>query len=432
MLKIIMILELCTKMRVLKAVDLLLAVAEAVGAAYHGSDGQGTACVPVNRSTFDKCLRVVNDGIRLFEQSEPPNGWRWKRATASIVLCSEYATGTADSATSTTLVDATLSDTYDSDDDLNGYYCYVTSGTGDGSWAVVTDYTAETGTVTVADWLDANGNAGGEDPDAGSEFSVTNVEVVAGDPTRYPLPSDFYGAVAGPITYIASSNHANLIKWCDESTIRAAQAVTVNTGYPSMAAVRPAGQRRWELYIDTIPSASSILSFPYERGFDDIQMVTGVASSGSAVTLVDSDFADVYPDDYFVGWTIYIMSGTGEQARGVVTDYTGSTATFTVADWLAADGETASSADPDEGSAYYVEPVDNYHSAGVQFDKAIQSACLATAEMQFDDLQAGYTDKWLYDLRLAHDTDSRSAVRRIDLSGCRPSRIRWVNDVTYE
>lgn len=77
--------------------------------------------------------------------------------------------GTADSASATTLVDATRTEP---DDYFNSWVVTIISGTGKGSYAVVTDFDQGTGTFTVADWLDIEGNAGGTDPDTDSVYVV--------------------------------------------------------------------------------------------------------------------------------------------------------------------------------------------------------------------------------------------------------------------
>lgn len=56
---------------------------------------------------------------------------------------------------------------------------------------------------------------------------------------------------------------------------------------------------------------------------------TGTASSGSSTTLVDSSIASTYADDFFNTYTIYIESGTGVGESATISDYTGSSGTFT-------------------------------------------------------------------------------------------------------
>ncbi len=56
---------------------------------------------------------------------------------------------------------------------------------------------------------------------------------------------------------------------------------------------------------------------------------TGTASGGSAQTLVDDGIEDSYDDDFFNGYSIYITAGTGVGESATVSDYTGSSGTFT-------------------------------------------------------------------------------------------------------
>ncbi|KKN55894.1 hypothetical protein LCGC14_0577850 [marine sediment metagenome] len=56
---------------------------------------------------------------------------------------------------------------------------------------------------------------------------------------------------------------------------------------------------------------------------------TGTATSGGATTLVDSSIADTYADDFFNTYKIFIEVGTGKGESATVTDYTGSSGTFT-------------------------------------------------------------------------------------------------------
>lgn len=81
--------------------------------------------------------------------------------------------GTADSASTTGLVDANLTALFGADNDLNGWVCEIVDGTGRGSYATITDYTAATGTIVVSDWLSAAGTAGGVDPSTDSKYLLT-------------------------------------------------------------------------------------------------------------------------------------------------------------------------------------------------------------------------------------------------------------------
>jgi len=409
--------------------DLILRVAKEAGIAYYGADGDETAMIPVDASDFDMCKQIVNDGIRMFIADAPPKGWRWMRRIMAVTLTATRITGIVDSVASggTAMIDTSLADTYDTDNEIAGWYVYILTGTGAGSYAPILNYDATSvpGTVNVTVWFDEQGNLGGTAPAADSTYAITPIETVNGDITRYPLAENFGGEVDGPIRYAADSGHGTQIEWCDESQIRARQAVNILTGYPRLAAIRPleytsgdfGPKRRFELILDKEPSAAEVLEFPYTLFFDKLRMEVGISSGGSGTTLIDSSFAKYYSDDYFNDdWKIYIISGTAKNARGIVTDFAGSTFTITVANWLGIDDSADAGEDPTDSadSAYYIEPTANLHPAGFRFDQAILAACLAQAEMEIEDITAGYVEKYMKKaLPNAWRIDTRSAPRKL-------------------
>lgn len=174
--------------------------------------------------------------------------------------------------------------------------------------------------------------------------------------------------------------------------------------------------------------------FPYKASFDKLTLISGTASAAGATTIVDSALANLYPDDYFIGDKVYVISGTGKGSYAAVSDYTGSTGTFTVADWLWRDG-TAGGTDPAADAAYYVETSD-LHPAGTQFDDAILSACRAQTEIEFTDVNRGYLQQYTSsDLMAAYLIDSKSSPRKLGpmRSGSGP-RVQYVQRpiVEYE
>ncbi len=425
--------------------DLVLRIAREIGVAYYGSDGQQEAMVPNDPHDLDLCRRIVNDGIRLFVKSSPPNGWRWMRRIMEVDVTSTEVTGTADSTSTTTLVDADLTDSYDTDGDLIGFWIYITDGTGEGSYAQVAGYTAISGTVTVADWLFISGNAGGTDPVATDSYTITPIETIEGEIYRYPLPENYGGTPDGPITYKADSNHATEIEWVDESFIRRRRSVTVTNSYPLWAATLPyepraagAGpSRRFEIQFDPKPSVDDTFLFPYDLYFDKVRLEAGISSAGATTSLTDSGLANLFPDDYYNGWVMKIIDGTGKNSYAPITDYTGLTGVFTVADWLAIDG-TAGGIDPSANSAYVLQPAANLHPAGMRFDDQIEGACLAKAEMLVDDLAGrGFVQDWQNSHKPdAYKQDQRSGPRSLGTmnktgDGRRFIRDRTWNDVTY-
>jgi hypothetical protein len=365
--------------------------------------------------------------------SAPPQGWRWQRRLAEVTFATVQVEGTVDSGSTTTLVDLTLHTTYTANTDLVGYYVYDLT---KGIYGIVTSYVTATGTVTLsAGWKTYEDRTTALYPVIGDSFQITNLKTVKGDKTRYFLPDDFNGAVIGAITYAHDSNRGHIISWCSEEIIRENEEVSVSTGYPMYAAVRPSPVRRkWELVVDPSPTSGDTVVFPYFVGFNRFQALTGTATANCGATaLVDSGLAtQSYPDDYFIGWTAEIVSGTGVGSYAVITDYTASTGTFAVAKWLAVDG-SSTGVSPATSSIYYL--YDGYtHPAGIAFDQAVLSACLAVAEQEFEDLQLGYVERFYkVDLPLAYQLDARSAPRKLGVvkpdGGVR--RLATWNDVGY-
>jgi len=408
--------------------DLVLEAALAAEIAYYGSSGDQPATIPVDLTDMERCLRVVNNAIRHFVSHGPPNGWRWRNRDMEVDLVRSY-TGTASSGTAITLVDDSIEDTYD-DDHFNGYVLTITAGTGLDEYATVTDYTGSSGTFTFA------ALSGGSTPDDTSEYRICrSTAVIDSDPTRYLLTQDFQGQHTGQITYAAEQNAIG-IEWVSESEIRRLREVDIRqTDAPFVAAIKPnATQRRWELIVDPEPTDENTIVFPYKASFDKMVLVAGTAASADATTLVDSALAYLYPDDYFIGYDIKVISDTGRNSYAAVTDYTGATGTFTVADWLDVDGG-AGGKDPAENSAYYVE-MSEVHPAGMQFDEAILSSVRAHTEREFVDIDRGHWSQYLqHDLPAAYLTDMRSAPRRLGImrSGSGP-RVQYTQRpiVTYE
>jgi hypothetical protein len=392
--------------------DLILRVALAAGVAYCGNSGDERASIPIDVHALDCCKRAGNDGIKMFIADAPETGWRWMNRIMSVTLGTVETTGTVDSGDATSLIDATLADTYDTDDDLNGYYVYDQT---QEIYACITDYTGATGDITVAEWLDYNDDASSLTPAAGDAFSVTDVKTVNGEKTRYPLDQDFMGEYSGKITYAADSNRGHIISWCHPNQIRTKWESVVTDSHPTQAAVRPWRNRRWELIVNPSPTSGDTIEFPYKVGFDELRLEAGIATAAAATSITIGGLANLYADDYFNNWIGYIMAGTGRSSYATIIDYTGTSGKFDVADWLKASG-AADGVDPVANSSAYFEPVANKHPAGMQFDSAILSACLAAAETEFEGLQLDYSpmEKYLKkDLPAAYRIDARSAPKKL-------------------
>jgi len=358
---------------------LIQKVAEKLSIANYRTDG--TAYVPADdRFNLEKCLEKVNQGIQLFIDAAPKEGWHWMERLATITFA-PAVTGTATAGSTTHLTDSSLADVYD-DDYWIGYTIKITAGTGEDSTAVVTDY-ATAGTFTFANI--------GSTLDTTSQYRICHsTDVIDADPARYMLPTDFGGEYLGKIVYAAETNHSTRIEWTDESVIRQRRATSVQGGYPILAAIRPyqptssviASGRRWEIIFDPEPTAADVVEFSYLLCFDGAQMYGGTADSASTTGVVDATLITWFPkNDDLNGWYCEIVDGTGRGSYAQVTDYTGTTGAITVADWLAPGGD-AGGTDPGTSSVFILVPVKPYyHPAGFTYDGIIEAACLAACEI---------------------------------------------------
>ena len=414
--------------------DLMLRVAEKLGIAEYRSTGQ--LHIPVDQYKFNLCKRYVTNGISMFMADSPPKGWRWMRRLCSVTFATRVA-GTADAGTdATSLVDATLAVTYDAATDLVGWWAYILTGTGKGSYAQITAYDGA-GDCTVAAWLNSDGNLTGTTPVATDTFAITSVPTDAGDNAKYILPANFSGSADGPIQYAAGSNRSTPIDWCDESEIRALRTPSIIGGPPRKAAIwqyQPVDEtlsqtRLWVLLVDPRPNAVDTVEFPYTLYFDSMKMESGIATAGNDTTLTDTTRTEAA--DYFVGWTIEIIDGVNVGKSRTVTAYTAA-GQFTFATMTTNNTTT---------SQYIVYPPNNLHPAGHQFDDSIEAACLARTEMEsqdehFDTFWTDYYHKKA--IPNAFKVDMRSAPRKLGpmLADGQIRNRRWYgrswNDVTYE
>ena len=395
--------------------DLVLAVARAAGVAYYGNSGDKRGSIPINAHDLDLCRETVNAGIRMFIADAPETGWRWQNRIASVTFATVETTGTCSTdGDATSLIDTDLEDTYDEDTDLDGYYVYDRT---QKIYAAVDSYDASAGDITVTEWLDYDDNVSDSTPEEDDVYSITDVKTVNGEKTRYPLDQDFMGEISGKITYAADSNRGHIIGWCHPNQIRTMWESTVSDSNPTRAAVRPWRNRRWELIVNPSPTQGDTVQFPYKVGFDALQIEAGIATVAGADSITIDGIKNLYPDDYFNGWTATIMAGTGRSSYAEIEDYTGASGKFDIVgdDWLKSNGKPGG-VDPVVNSSAYFEPVANKHPAGMQFDEVIVSACLAKAETIFEGLQLDYSPMQKYlekDLKAAYRIDAGSAPKRL-------------------
>ena len=391
--------------------ELVKITAEFLGIGYYGIEGDEVAMCPVNNHDLDVCTRIVNNAIRMFIADVPPppaTGWNWQKRIMTVglkVMTSSTATG----GTATTLVDSGLASTY-----ANDYYkdCIleIIEGTGEGEYALVTGYTGADGTFAFSVL------SGGSTPDTTSEFKIGH---------RYKLADDFGGSPTGPIAYVRDTNHTRSLGWSNEAEIRQQSQISVSTTYPYLAAVRPYGDRQFELIMFPDPSVADLVQFPYRKYFNKFQIASGEATGGTATTLIDTSRSEI--DDYFNGWLLTVISGTGKTETATVTDYDAGTGTST---FTALSGGST----PDSTTKYVLEPITKTHPAGYQFDNTVISACLARAEMEREDVQAGWVQTYKQsDLPAAHNHDKQLAPRSLGYcgDGVRHRQGRIWNNVTY-
>ena len=82
---------------------------------------------------------------------------------------------------------------------------------------------------------------------------------------------------------------------------------------------------------------------------DNKPTISGTADSATATSLVDAALASNtnYPDDFFNGWAIVIIEGTGRGQTIAITDFVSATGALTVAAWTV---------QPDSTSQYLLVP----------------------------------------------------------------------------
>ena len=413
--------------------ELCTTIAKEAGLAYHGPNGTSIAMPPTNKRELQDIKDVINDGIQSFIADAPPTGWLWRNRIMQVPISGPATEGIADDADETSLTDAALIVIFGSNDDLNNYWIYITSGIGEGSYAQITDYSITGGVVTVTEWLTAAGNPGGVTPVTDDTYIITKYEIVAGDIGRYLLPEDFGGEINGAIEYTKNTNHTTEISWANEAEIRKYRSVSeVPIGYPHLAAIRPlepgtalGPKRRYELIVYPDPVQDDVLEFPYAVVFNKLDIETGITTNVTTGSYILADSTRDEADDYFNGWHLFIISGTGKGQSAIVDDYDGATGgfTFTADTWFATD--------PDTTSVYAIEPINNLHPAGIKFDKVVKSACLAKAEQTFENINSGRAEEYIQkDLPQAYRADGRARLHTIIRAKKLPKQ-RWFRRVEH-
>lgn len=246
--------------------DLILEVAEKLGIAYYGSGGTSAASIPTNAQDLALCKKQVNNAIRMFiHDAPPPNGWRWLRPVASLVMWADVAQDTDNaissatfnaSGSNTTLVIPTAA-----------FYPSM-------EWKTLSIETE--GDVTIESYVSSTSVivSGSHTGAASKKWSIESGG-------NYTLPTTFGGQYIGEPTYAPDSNLGIDPEWSDESTIRQWRSnVAVETGNPYLFAVRVmdtgSPRRRWELMAYPKPDETQTMEFSYMLHFDSLVNLTEV------------------------------------------------------------------------------------------------------------------------------------------------------------
>ena len=404
--------------------DLLTRVAIEAGNAYYGTTGVDPAMAPVtNFHDFDQVSGVVQRGIKRFIDLAPPDGWNWRKRICSIrfltVLTKAAAMVTAPAA-GDILTQATSGATMvvrSVSSDKKTVY-----GTQTSDAVFTTGYTVSSNntgaTMSPATWTPATVTAGST--------------AIASDQARFLMPQDFSGIPTGKIVYAKNTAHNTEVELVHDNGIRRDRSCTVVTGYPSRVAIFPYGVRRFELLVDPAPIAADVIEIPYQAHFDIINLQGGVATAGAATSLTDTVLTTrgYFPDDYFNGWVITVLGGTGRYQTATVTDWDMSDSKFTFS--ALSGGST-----PDVTSVYIVQPANNYHPAGASFDTMVLGACLAQAvlDLGLEDKSGRVAEFFKVLLPAAQEMDRKVAgrSRRLGLMSNGPSypRERTWNPITH-
>jgi len=237
--------------------DILIRVAEQLGVSYYGADGDEAAQVPVDTYDLDRCKRIVEDGMRMFQHDAPSGGWRTARVMATIDLWPSVAvdsdvtaTSSYDPASNTTSVTSSEDAFYAS---MEGKTLSVTSAD---DFPI---YRVDSATV-----LRLRGNV------AWSGSSTFSIEANG----NYTIPLYFSGSPMGTITYVGGSNNGVTMEWASPTHIRRLRSVVLSdSGDPCEAAVRrvSGNSRRWELMVYPPPNSVEQVEFPYEARFDVLE-----------------------------------------------------------------------------------------------------------------------------------------------------------------
>jgi hypothetical protein len=239
--------------------DLILEAALEMGVAHFGATGTEAAQIPTDAHDLAECKRHVNNAIRMLFNHGPPGDWRWRRPTASVVLWPSVTTGSGITVTG---------GSYDSVNDET-----ILTASADAFYLTMEKKSiviTGVGTFTMKRYIGDTFMA--VEGDASSASAATFAVTADGN---YTLEKAFSGSYTGDIGYAAETNQGREIRWTNEGTIRAMREDSLETDYPSLAAVRvQSDRRRWELLTYPVPSAEVTVEFPYHLAFNSLTATT--------------------------------------------------------------------------------------------------------------------------------------------------------------
>lgn len=240
--------------------DFQIRVAEFLGIAYLGADGQGVAQVPVNAHDLDLVNRLVGDGYRRFVSENPK--WNVLDVPFNLTFVPQFS-GLATTGGTTTMVDASIAGVY-GDGTFTGWGVKVTHAADSSfDYYVVSAYTGATGTFTFV-------SAGAKVIVVGDSYLTSQPPTVGGENYRYFMPDDFYGIVLSPWTYNTGGPRLS-INTITESEIREMRAVSNASGTVSACAFRAINTTastsggRWEVLFWPAPASTNTVTVIYKR-----------------------------------------------------------------------------------------------------------------------------------------------------------------------
>jgi hypothetical protein len=392
--------------------DLILAVAERLGVAFYGANGDQAAQIPDAATMpyeLDRCKRFVQDGIRMFMADAPPNGWRWQRPLAEIDLWQEKGIAMPPGSAGPNLVtSAHLAGTT---------HVYATSSVFNPSDVGLVLAVRSAGLFTIAayvsttevtltpgtDWSWQGGNTFVmTDPTGAPTMTIayngvgTNLSTITAD------PGTFYPSTEGKtlfVTDLTSGSAVTLLTYLSNATME----ITDTAG--AIATAWGASARTFNL------SSQGIYALPQNFGGEVAGEITYQAGSNRGVPInwiseleirrLRENWNSVSGNPYYAA----VRRNNDTQRRWDLVIY------------------------PNTGGTYRVEfpfiiyfdkisALTDMHVAGFQHDEAVKAAAMAQAELQGEDVMAGSMQYYrTVALPNSYRVDGRSAARRLGYCG---------------